>query len=472
MPVIHHVATPGIGHVGHLVADLASRRALVVDPTRDVEPYLEFARLHDLEIAWVLDTHGHNDYLSGVRTIVERTGAVAIAPIGLSTGYEAELGWHRRVIELGPSVRVQLVHTPGHTPEHTAVVVTGVDELPVLLSGGSLLIGDLGRPDLLGDAAQWARAADAARHSVLEVLAPLPDDTLLAPTHVGGSPCAGGLEEGTSSTLGEQRARNRAVRAMVEGEPWFDATVAPPVPRYWSTVRRANIAGVEPAAIGVAPERIEADALRHASSVVGASLDDVLLVDVRDLDPDVTPHPRAVHVPPGAAFAMWAGIVAHGHDRVVLVADDEHQARHASDQLLLVRERPVDGWVDAHELGGEPSVDGAGGDRATQADHDDHAETVADWFTAPEEVDWAGRVLVDVRGPSEVRARPYDADVVVPAQQLLADPSLAPAGRLAIACAAGYRAAIVASLLRRDGIDAIAIDGAPTPNLATLGGVA
>lgn len=461
MPLIHHVPTPGIGHVGHLVADLASRRALVVDPTRDIEPYVELARRHDLEITWVLDTHAHNDYLSGVRALVERTGAVAIAPIGLSTGYEAELGWHRRVIELGPDVRVQLVHTPGHTPEHTAVVVSGVAELPVLLSGGSLLIGDVGRPDLLGDERQWSHAADASRHSVLEVLAPLPDDALLAPTHVGGSPCAGGLEEGTSSTLGEQRAGNRAVRAMLAGEPWFDARMAPPVPRYWSTVRRANVAGVPRAALGTAPKRVDAEVLRHASSLVAGSLNDVLLLDVRELDPDVASHPRAVHVPPGAAFAMWAGIVAHGHDRVVLVADDEHQARAASDQLLLVRERAVDGWVDARELLGEAPLDDPG-----------EVATVADWYVAPEELDWTDRVLVDVRAPSEVRARPYDADVEVPAQGLLADPALRPEGRLVIACAAGYRAAIVASLLRRDGIDAVAIDGAPTPSLASLGGVA
>jgi hydroxyacylglutathione hydrolase len=391
-----------------------------------------------VRIEWVLDTHGHNDYLSGLGALVA-LGATAIAPIGATVGYDAVPSHDGFELTLGPNASVELLHVPGHTPEHTAVLVRD-GAGAALLSGGSLLAGDVGRPDLLGSAAQVGHAAGALRRAILDLVERRDDELVVLPTHVGGSLCAGGIGDELESTIGRERTTSPAIAAMVAAGdelPWLDPDSLPPVPAFWPTTRAANLAGVPPVERR-RPVQQRADELAP----------DDLLLDVRDLDDPGDAVAGAIEVPLSGSFTVWAGIMAHGHARVVVVAEDAEQAAAAHARLLDVRVTGADAWVDAVELARAP-------ESARSIDDDRVREDVAR----------GERVLIDVRNPGEVADRPIRGAVVLPAAELLRDPAVAPSGRLALACASGYRARIVASALRADGFDAQAIDGAVTEPL-------
>ncbi len=431
--MIEQFHNPQLGHASYLVTDPETRISMVVDPPRDVSTLLEAAAKQRSTIAWVLDTHGHNDYLSGLSALIA-LGATALAPIGSTVGYDAIPTRDGHVLELGPTVEVTLLHTPGHTPEHTAVRVRDGETIAIL-SGGSLLVGDVGRPDLLGGPERVGRHATALASTILDLVEAEDDDVLVLPTHVAGSLCAGAIAPGTSTTIGEQRSANQAIASMLRArdlgiEDWLDRAGLPPVPKFWPTTRAANMRGVAPV------ERFDAPCLAP-----GDLRDDDVLLDVRDRSADYPLAAGAIELPPGPAFTVWAGMAAHGAPRVILVADDADRANDANAMLLDVFEPGAAGWVAASELATEPAVG---------------APTEGDLVSDVRE---GRRTLVDVRNPAEVREQPMPGAVAIPGSLLLGDPSLAPDGPLALACVSGYRARVVASALRRAGIDARAIEG-------------
>lgn len=447
MTFIECVHDMSLGHASHLVGDEDAGVAVVVDPARDPAPYLRLAAERGVRIEWVLDTHAHNDYLSGVQALATH-GARAIAPVGASTGYAAEPAWHWRRIQLG-ALELELLHTPGHTPEHTSVLVHGVGGTGLtLLSGGSLLIGDVGRPDLLGDNAQQRAAARAMVHSMLEVLLDLPDTTEVRPTHVGGSLCAGAISPGLLTTIGEQRRENPALLAMQEApddlDAWFEPALLPPVPPSWPATRARNLAGA--GRPGTAPDDLES--LSPAQLLTIAP--DTLVLDVRDAYERSAIHLLdSVHIPLSGSFTTWVGIAAHGARDVVLVARDARHAQAAAEAVARVHPRGVAAWLpEAHLTRLPADLLGQGGDARPSQLVDDVTE--------------GRRTLLDVRNPAELRDRPVHGAIPIPATRLLTDPAQAPSGPLAICCASGYRARVVASALRRAGhADVVAIEGDP-----------
>src|SRR5579875_960036 len=184
------------GHASYLVGDEGTGRALVFDPRRDVEVYAGAAREHGLRIACAADSHGHNDYLSGLTELRAHTGAELWGPAGADLGYEHRPVADGEVIEIG-DVGIEVLHTPGHTPEHIALLIydreASADVPALLLSGGALLVGDLARPDLLGGPEQARQAAQAFCDTIQDKLLPLPDHVQVFPTHVAGSLCGGSI---------------------------------------------------------------------------------------------------------------------------------------------------------------------------------------------------------------------------------------------------------------------------------------
>ncbi len=207
-----------LGHASYLVGDEKTGQALVLDPRRDVGAYLESARTNGLRIVSALDSHGHNDYLSGLSELSARVDSIEV----LGSGY-ADLGYQHRPVRDGETfdmgdVGIQVLHTPGHTPEHLSLLLydrtASADTPAMLLSGGALLVGDLARPDLLGGQEQARHQAEVFCQTIQAKLLTLPDDVEVFPTHVAGSLCGGNIGSRLSTTVGFEKKTNALLAAV------------------------------------------------------------------------------------------------------------------------------------------------------------------------------------------------------------------------------------------------------------------
>src|SRR5829696_864760 len=201
----------GLGHASYLVESEETGEALVFDPRRDVDSYLTEAREQGLRIQYALDSHGHHDYLSGLTEIVARTGSQVLGSAEAQLGYDHRPIHDGKQLELG-DVGIEVLHTPGHTPEHISLLLfdrtVSVDEPALLLSGGALLVGDVARPDLLGGPEEAEAAARTFCQTLQERILPLPDHVEVFPTHVAGSLCGGNIGSRLSTTVGYERRTN------------------------------------------------------------------------------------------------------------------------------------------------------------------------------------------------------------------------------------------------------------------------
>lgn len=420
-----------LGHASYLVGDRHTGRALVFDPRRDVDGYLAAAREAGLRIAYAADSHGHNDYLSGVIELRERAGAEPWGSAVAGLGYPHRPLRDREVVEIG-DVGVEVWHTPGHTPEHISLLLydraVSADVPVAVLSGGSLLVGDLARPDLLGGERETRQAARALQDTARRLLT-LPDHVQVYPTHVAGSLCGGRIGERLSTTIGYERLTNPAISRPISLDE------LPAVPPYWRRMRPQNLHGVAP--LGAPPEPpalevAEFDRRRPAGAFV---------LDVRSPEAFGGGHvPGALNVGLGPAFATWAGTVLPDGARVLLVLDRPEDLWEAVWQLLRIGYPPPQGWL-------------AGG--------------MAAWRTSGRPVGFLpqltveelyGRLdrdetdLLDVRQPAEWAGGHVPGAVHVTGAELPGRVGEVPGSRpLAVMCGSGYRSSVAASLLAHRG---------------------
>lgn len=323
--------TPGLGDNSYLV--WSGDEALLVDPQRDAWRFLAAARRRGVSIRWVIETHVHNDYLSGARTIKEATGAMIGAPA--CGGYTFA---HRALregdeIQVG-DLRLVALETPGHTPEHLAYLVfEGQAGGPVaLFSGGSLIVGSAGRTDLLGDE-KTGELTRAQFHS-LRRLSKFDDDVLVLPTHGAGSFCAATTPSmRRTSTLGEERTMNPALTASDEDhfvrQQLSDLLAFPTYYRYMAPINRAGPAVVTsvPPLAPLTPAEVD----RLAGN--GTSI-----VDARDRLHFAAAHiPGSVNVELDSTFASYVGWVIPFGGSVALVLPDESEAAKAEVMTQLLR---------------------------------------------------------------------------------------------------------------------------------------
>ena len=181
-----------LGHASYLVGSEESGEALVLDPQRRVDDYFSVARAQGMRIRYGVDTHGHNDYLSGLAELACRQRITVLGSAEADLGYDHLPVRDGEMVEMG-EVGIEVLHTPGHTPEHISLLVydrSAGDEPTLLLSGGALLVGDLARPDLLGSRDDAKRAAKRFCETIQTKILTLPDHVEVFPTHVAGSLCA------------------------------------------------------------------------------------------------------------------------------------------------------------------------------------------------------------------------------------------------------------------------------------------
>ena len=266
----------GLGHLSTLIADDATGQAAVLDPRRDVDVYLTAAREHGLQITHAVETHLHNDYVSGGRELAGATGATQVIGAGAELRHPYRPVRDAESFQVG-GLRFTALDTPGHTPEHVVYAVTDTAraEEPVLMfSGGSLLVGSVGRTDLLGADGAVA-AARAMFHSLHEVVLTHQDFVEVYPTHGAGSLCSTGISSTAHSTIGFERRHNPLLqprdvetfaRALLAGQPTF--------PPYFARMRPINQAG--PRVLGGVPGPLPVS-VTAASAAVGRG---ALLVDL------------------------------------------------------------------------------------------------------------------------------------------------------------------------------------------------
>ena len=424
-----------LSQASYVIADEGTKRAVVVDPRRDVSPYLETAEEHGLSIELVLETHFHADFLSGHLELAAATGAeigygdVAVTEFesrGFADGERYSLG----------DVTLEIRHTPGHTPESISIVVYehADDETPyAVLTGDTMFIGDVGRPDLLSSIGVTAdELAGQLYDSLHERLLTLPDATRVFPAHGAGSACGKNLSTDTSSTIGEQRAGNYALQPMSKDDFVLAVTEGQPTaPAYFAfdaMLNRENRAlldeHAEPVSLSV--EEIARWQRRGAA-----------VVDTRDPVEFARGHLiGSINIGMAGRYAEFAGGVVQPGAPIVIVAE-EGQQREAKNRLARIGFDNVVGCLRDAE---QAFVDNP--DEVTRGSRLDVASLRDAMMSTPE------LQLVDVRGPGEAEGGMIEGAILAPLPQLnsmLA--SLDASKPTVVYCAGGYRSSIGASRL-------------------------
>jgi len=417
----------GLGNSAYLI-DLGDGGALVVDPERDPRSHLnELGRL-GLTARFVVETHLHADFVSGGRELAA-TGADLLAPAGSDLAFPHRPLADGDEVDLG-GLTLEVIATPGHTPEHLAYLLRDGRRPAALFSGGTLMAGGGARPDLLS-AEQTEPLARAAFRSITERLLRLPDDLPVYPTHSGGSFCSAASGGERMTTIGRERATN----PLLAGDPDEDAFVARLLgglgtyPPYFLELRDVNRAG--PAVYGPQPPALPQLSLDE----VDTALDDgARLVDVRSIEAFAAGHvPGSLSIPWRAQFATWLGWLVPRDQPLVFIADD------TLDRSDLV-------WA-AYAIGHERLAgELAGGVTTWQGPDRDVSKTL---LVGPEGAD--GRRIVDIRQRSEFTAGHAPGALHVELGSLTDRPDAVPDSPVLVHCGHGERAMSAASLLERAG---------------------
>jgi hydroxyacylglutathione hydrolase len=435
----------GLGHLSALVADDVAGVAAVVDPRRDVDAYLDAARELDVRITHVVETHLHNDYVSGGRELATLTGARHVIGAGAQLRHEHGPVHDGETFDVG-ALRFTARDTPGHTPEHVAYTVADTargDDPALLFSGGSLLVGAVGRTDLLGE--EHAREyATAMHHTIREVVMGHEDHVVVHPTHGAGSLCATGIASTPTTTIGYERRHNPLV-SIAEVETFARRLLRgqPAVPRYFARMRPANQAG--PALLGPRvpePRPLDAEETRRAVAA-GA-----LLLDLRPpADHSVAHAVGSQNVPLGPSFGTWLGWVV-GPDRdLVLILQRPEDWDEAIRQALRIG---AEGRVLGHLRGGFGAWAEGGG--AIQSTGRLNVNELADQLDRTAAADRP--LVIDVRQAAEYEAGHVPGSVHIAAGSLPDRLDELPRDHpIVTICAAGLRAGVAASVLRSAGFE-------------------
>jgi glyoxylase-like metal-dependent hydrolase (beta-lactamase superfamily II)/rhodanese-related sulfurtransferase len=425
-----------LAHASYLIG--SEGVAAIVDPQRDVELYLDEAAKRGLRIQHVIETHLHADFVSGHAELAQRTGAT------IHVGARAGATFPHHAVKDGDEIRfgrvaLRFLETPGHTVEGICAVVTDLEksEKPwAVLTGDTLFIGDVGRPDLSPDLTPQ-QLAGMLYDSLHNKLLTLPDDVLVYPAHGAGSLCGRQMSTDLSSTIGMQRTANYALRAASRDE--FVKLLTedlPERPGYFLRDAAINRGGA-PALADLPPLTALSPAEFAARSAAG-----VLILDTRPAAKYLPAHiPGSLHIGLGGQFASWAGALVGVDAPLLLVAEDPAGVEEARVRLARVGIEKIEGWLE----GGILAWDTAGQPLAGSAELT--AEELSERMRGGEKLQ-----LVDVRRQGEWDNGHIAGALLKPLDRLEKNlDGLDRARTVAVQCQGGYRSAIAASLFERAG---------------------
>ena len=431
-----------LAHASYLVGDEQSRIAAVVDPQRDIDQYLAFAAEHGLHITHVFLTHFHADFVAGHLELRNRTGAAIHLGASAHAEYEFTPMRDGDLVEFG-RVRLQVLETPGHTAESISIVVYALERSATVpqavLTGDTLFIGDVGRPDLRV-ALGWSASDlggllyDSLRTKLLR----LPDESLVYPAHGAGSLCGKALSKETVSTLGEQRRSNYALQPMSR-EEFVELVTAdqPDAPAYFTYDAVLN-SKERPTLDATLARELNPLPLDRALAL---QAEGAQVLDTRDPGEFAAAHlAGSINIGLGGQYATWAGTML-AHDRPIVIVADPGREVESAIRLGRIGFDQVAGYL-------------RDGLRSLEARPDLTATTerVSAPLAAQRLAGADPPLAVDVRAPRERDAKRIDGSISIPLNHLSERLGELPHNRpLLVFCAGGYRSSIAASLLQQQG---------------------
>lgn len=440
--ILERVFTPGLAQVAYFLADETAGVAAVIDPRRDIDAYVELAARHQVRITSILETHIHADFVSGAIELGSATGAAVYVSEWGEQKFSHVALRDAEYVDVG-RLRLQVLWTPGHTPEHVSYLLIDRDkgDAPIaLFSGDALFVGDVGRPDLLGED-QTQRLAEQLFYTVTDRLARLDDGVVVYPGHTGGSACGKQIGDAPQTTIGRERTTNYAfaprtkdafVRAVLDGMP------SPPT--YYPILKRVNHAGAP--LLAALPDGGPLNPAQVAERQAAGAL----VVDARSPGAFGSGHvPGAVFAGLGPNFLAWLGWMAPYDRDLILVLDDDAAFAEAQNEARRIGLDRVAGFL----AGGIAAWTAVG--RPVSMLPQMSVQDLGARLDGPSN----GLAVLDVRSADEWSSG-HVAGAVHRFAGELAQGAEAPAeirdaAEVAVICGSGYRSSVAASLLQARG---------------------
>ena len=431
----------GLSQSSFFLACPRAREAVIIDPRRDADVYVDIARSHGVRIAYCFETHVHADFACGSRELAA-VGAKTIGGPGSNLRYPHHQAEHGERLRVG-DLSIEFLHTPGHTPEHLTILTSHPDEPVRLFTGDTLFVGAVGRPDLLGEE-QTRRLAGDLYDSLFNKILVLDERIQVHPGHGAGSLCGAGIGTEEFTTIGQEKRFNPMLQHRSK-EAFVAAVLAdlPDTPPYFPRMKKLNQEG--PPVLGMV-NGYRGPAPVSPGSAATAIRAGALLIDLRGASAFAAAHPLgALNLSFGAKVGYWAGYVLPDDARVVLLAGNQREATEAARQLIRIGVSRIDGFID----GGFEAWRDAG--LPTSAIpitnvQDLHGSLAG---TSPP-------LVVDVRTRKEWQAGHIEGAVHVPLGDLARRAAELPRDRtIATICEGGYRSSLAASMLTRAGVDRV-----------------
>ncbi|MEV8238023.1 MBL fold metallo-hydrolase [Rhodococcus sp. NPDC077669] len=432
-PDIAIIETSSLGDRSYLISH--DGVAVVIDPQRDIDRVLALAAEKNATITHVLETHIHNDYVTGGLELARATGAEYVVPEGDPVEYERRAVGDGDVVDAG-SATFQVMHTPGHTHHHVSYVLQLGDEPIAIFTGGSMLYGSTGRTDLLGSE-HTDKLTHAQFHSVRRIAAELPADVEVYPTHGFGSFCSATPTSGDSSTIGEQQQSNPALTQ--DEQTYVDELIAglSAYPAYYAHMGVINTEGPAPIDLST-PEPVDPDELRRRID------DGQWVVDLRARTAFAAGHlDGSLGFELSTTFVTYLGWLYQWGAPLTLIGDTSDQIDEATRELARI-------GID------HPSGSAVGEIHSLASDGRVRSYEVSDFAgLAAEDSDIA---VLDTRQQSEYADGHIPGAINIPLHELPHRLAEVPDGKVWVHCASGYRASIAASLLDREHRSVVLID--------------
>jgi hydroxyacylglutathione hydrolase len=438
--MLERFSDDGLAQRSYLIGCERTRQAVVIDPRRDVDGYLAAAAKHGFTITHVIETHIHADFVSGARELAAH-GSIVVSGPGAGLQFPFHEATDGETLRIG-DLTLELLHTPGHTPEHITIVVREAGAPVRAFTGDTLFVGAVGRPDLLGE--HQARHLAEQLYDSLTRLRSLPDDVEVHPGHGAGSLCGSGIGGAPHSTIGAERLINPWLQYSSKSA--FVTAVLndlPETPPYFPRMKIVNQRG--PAVLGLGQGVARPGALAAADAIRHAAGGD-LIIDLRSPEAFGAGHPAgAINIGFGPRIGYWSGWVVPADARLILMTSEAAQTEEVRRQLLRVGFDDVVGYVQ----GGFDAWTKAGGPVA-------RIEVICARELRDRIAHGDRPVVVDVRTAREWSAGHVEGALNIPVGDL---PNRAAELRglpaVATICESGFRSSLAASLIVRAGGNAL-----------------
>lgn len=446
---IVNIRTASLGDATYIVSNGSS--AIVIDPQRDIDRFLEVIRDKNLSVTHVLETHMHNDYVSGGRSLAKQTSADLVLPAASGAGFAFVPAFHHEDLRSQDGLVIRPIHTPGHTPEHTSYLILVDGEVGAVFTGGSLLVGAAGRSDLLGD--EFAHQLAVLQYGSLQRLGGLPEETGVFPTHGEGSFCTASGAGRTTSTIALEKAENPLFK-FTDADSFAKNQLSGlvPYPTYYAHMGPANRLGPHALPTPVVPTL-------NPQDVAAAVAEGASILDGRDRHAYAAGHiPGSLGVEMGDSFAPWTGWLLPFDAPIVLVLDEGQDAVTAATELGRIGFEHVrgvltdiEGWQD--EFGTLDSY---------------REVTIADLTAAM--VSQPDLQVLDVRDPMEWAGGHLDGTMhhYLPDLASGLPSSIDPTKEVWLVCRTGNRASIGAGLVEGHGFRPVVVAQGGVPDVKNL----